>query len=412
MQPPSHFSIGRSSVRAPGRSTNLTATLGRALILLALLGSLSAFAVRITQFRLDGEGLRLDWSATRGKVYAVEAAPSVDGPWNAIHQQPADGDALNWTDPTPATNQAVRLYRIRESDPTNSSDSVALSLQLADVVPVRLGELFASHLDTCASAIYLASSLGGGGLTTNGTLTQVGNQWSYAPAPANELAIHFATGTNLAYRTRQISGNFTGNASTFINNGHSFEFQAVQTGIQDLWITSHRPAGNCSITPNGAVTGTFVTSNITFTINVQATGPYCFETDSSGYSLLQDFHTTGTVTAPGFQLTVDHRRRYEAVGAGRGDATSEQVWMAHQLVLGTDTYVWADVKRQKSFKNGKASQWQPPEEYWSASGQILLNGLPVATYTYVPAGPPSDIYNRFLLQVGARKMELEIWAVY
>lgn len=411
MEPTSKFNEGRPSARANAQSTKPRRLPIRAGIALTLLAALPIFAFHITGIRLDTQGLRLDWAATAGKSYAVETSASVDGPWNLVHQLVADGVALTWSDPAPTTNQAIRLYRIHESDPTHSSGSLALSLQLADVVPIRLGELFASHLDTCASAIYLASNLRGGVLTTNGTLTQSGVQWSYATTPADALAIRFATGTNLSYRTRQLIGDFSGNASTFINNGHAFEFQALQPGVQDLWITSHRPAGNCNITPAGTVAGTFVTSNITFTIDVQATGPYCFETDSSGYSLLQDYRTTGTVVAPGFRLAVDHRRRYEAVGSGPGDATSEQVWMAHQLVLGADTYVWADVKRQKSFRNGKASQWQPPG-YWSATGQILKNGVPVAAYSFLPAGPPSDIYIRFLLQVGIETVELESWAAY
>ncbi|MBL9134267.1 MAG: hypothetical protein JNK85_00300 [Verrucomicrobiales bacterium] len=377
---------------------------------LLLMSARPAGSIEITEAVLTPDGLQLRWSATIGKSYAVQAGPSIQGPWTSIHEQLAEGTSLTWTDPAPTTQHSLRLYRVAESDPS-ATESLARSLQLADAVPVRLGELFVSHLDTCASAIYLASTLRGGALTTNGTLSQSGIQWSYAAAPADALEIHFATGTNLTYRTRQIAGDLSANASTFLNSGHNFEFEAVQTGVQDLRFTSRRPAGNCNISPWGAVAGTLVVSNTVFTIDVQATGPYCFETDLSGYSLLQDYRTTGTVTAQGFRLTVDHRRRYEAVGSGPGDATAEQVWMAHQLTLGNDTYLWTDVKRQKSFRHGKVSQWEPPG-YWSATGQIVKNGIPIATYTYLPAGPPSDIYLRFLLRVGAQTIELERWAAY
>ncbi|MCK6500362.1 MAG: hypothetical protein L6Q38_12885 [Nitrospira sp.] len=392
-------SCRRHRVRFPGAAS------------LLLLLTWPTAAVQITQSSLSTDGhLHLRWTTSLGKSYAVESSPGIQGPWNTVHEQRADSTSLDWSDPIPATNQMIRLYRISESD-SPVAGTLTLSLHLADLLPARLGELFTGHLDTCASAIYLASTLRGGVLTTNGTLSQMGSQWGYDPAPVDGLEVRFASGTNLTYRTRQLAGDFSGNATTFLNSGHTFEFLALQPGVQELWLISRRPSGNCGISPFGAIHGSLVYSNTTFAIDVQATGPYCFENDLSGYSLLQDYRTTGTLTTQGFRLAVDHRRRYEAVGSGPGDATSEQVWLAHQLTLGADLYLWTDVKRQKSFRHGKASQWEPPG-YWNATGQILKNGAPVASYAYQPAGPPSDIYLRFLLRIGTDTVELERWAAY
>ena len=361
--------------------------------------------LRITAAARTPAGFHLRWNGNPIKTYAVQTASNPSGPWIKAGEPIPGTTNAEWTDThTPVPN--LRFYRLVESDPA-LDPTLPEAFRRADATPVLTAATTLTHIQTCATAIYVASSLRGA-ITTNGTLRQLGTQWSFDPAPANQLNVQFQSGPNLVYRTRALLGNFTGDVSTFLNSGHNFAFEVSQAGVTELAVTSQRPNGNCNLTPSASAIGTLVFSNILYTVDLQSSGPYCFEIDSTGFSLLEDYRTTGTIRADGFHLTVDYRRRYEQVGSGGEDATTEQVWLGHRLVFGADTFVWQGVSRQKSFRGGKISDWRPPG-YWKAAGQILRNGAPVASYDYVPGTEAPFGFLRFIIRVGDQSIELERW---
>jgi hypothetical protein len=102
-----------------------------------------------------------------------------------------------------------------------------------------------------------------------------------------------------------------------------------------------------------------------------------FESSFGGSQTITDSRLTGILAADGFNLAVDQRVRFEIVVQGGQSASTTEEWLAHLLKLGTDTYSWHDVKKQKSFRNGVPSR---ADEYWLAQGTIRKNGVPFGTY--------------------------------
>lgn len=369
-------------------------------------GVAATAAVVITESTRTPEGFRLRWNSAGGMVYAVEAAQSVGGPWSARIEGLAGEPAVSWIDAVAADPGQMRFYRVVEK-PGAVDPGADVWVQRADAVPFQVASLVVGHLETCASAIYAASSWRGV-IATNGTLREAAGNWTFDPSPADLLAVRYASGTNVAFRVRTLAGNFSGSVSTFLGSGHEFAFAVVQDGAPDLRIESRRPNGSCSIIPVVTAAGGIRYSNVTYTVDLRNTGPYCFEIDASGFSLLEDYRMTGTVEAPGFHLEVDHRRRYEQVGSGPDSASTEQAWIGHRMVVGADTYTWQGVTRRKSFRGGKISDWRPPG-YWHAEGMVLRNGLPFGTYEYVPGTEAPFGFLRFIIRLEGRVIELERW---
>jgi hypothetical protein len=154
-----------------------------------------------------------------------------------------------------------------------------------------------------------------------------------------------------------------------------------------------------------AALGTLVWSNVTYNINLSLVGDYNFEVDSSGSSLLDDYTATGTVSAPGYGLIINERRRFELISTTTDSATSEQTWNNNTLTIGSDVYKWVSAQKQKSFRNGNPSS---VDTYWQASGGVLKNGAPFGLYKFDTSSAGLG-YVRFTLVLPNEVIELESW---
>jgi hypothetical protein len=170
--------------------------------------------------------------------------------------------------------------------------------------------------------------------------------------------------------------------------------------------------GTGAPTFRATVRGSLVASNTTYSVDLALNGEYRFESDTSGSSLLNDYLVTGSVTAAGYELTVQQRRRFELVvaqvnfgGATRfEDATSDQEWLNHTLRVGNDTFQWVNASKQKSFKNGQPSS---VATYWQASGGVVRNGAAYGSYELRTEPLLGSL--TFYLVLPGQAIELESW---
>ncbi len=360
-----------------------------------------AVAFEITQIKIQTNGAAVTWSTEAGRSYQVESAAAVVGPWQTRAVLQANSNTLQWVD-TEAIAQPQRFYRIASV----TQASLRGPLLAGDAVPRDVGTVGLQSSDTGAKAAFLARQLGTGGaqLVTTGTLTEQGQNWNYAASPNDRLVVKFQSGTNVTFYITRMEGNFSGDAANFLQQPHNFDFRVVIPGVTDLTFTSEIPPATCNF--RATARGALVWGNATYTVNLTLSGQYCFESGFGYYSLLNDYTSTGTVTVPGYALTVDQRRRFELIATGGDTASSEQDWNNNTLTIGADTYKWVNARKQKSFKNGKPSSL---DTYWQASGGVLKNGEPYGTYQMKPDSVLG--YVKFLLVLPNEVIELESWNV-
>lgn len=381
-----------------------TASIPASLLLLVLCwpqAELGAF--EFTQIRPATNGIFLQWTSETGINYGIESAERVTGPWQRRATLNGSSTILSWTD-TETGGAAQRFYRITTTN-TNGA-SLRGPLLAADGVPRAVGDLNFDINNIGASAVFLASELGAAGmrLVTNGTLTEAGQNWTYAASPADRLAVRFASGTNADFYIGRMEGNFSSDAATFLRQGHNFDFRVVVSGVGDLFFSSSIAEGTCNFRSTSR--GTLLWNGVNYTLDLVFEGQYCFEGGFGSYSLLNDYTTRGTVAAAAYSLVVDQRWRFELVADGSTSASSAEDWNNNTLTLGADTYQWTGAKKQKSFKNGKPSS---TDSYWQAFGGVLKNGANWGLYRYVP--PDLFGFVKFNLVIPGEVIELESWNI-
>lgn len=363
-------------------------------------GGAEPLAIRV-QAERSAKGVLLRWNTTPGRSYTVEFSSSLSGPWERMITLPATGEGLEYEFEFTPVPGAWRFFRI--------GTSIAEDLKAVAALPVELGKALQDSGSLGATAVFGASTLGAGGqrLVTEGTLTEQVNGWTYASDPAGRLEVHFRSGSNMTFYIDRMEGNFSGDASAFLQDPHVFNYRTVVNGFYDLTFTTEMFPNSCSFT--AGVVGTFEREGVTYTCDLSQTGIYCVDNSVSGFfSLLNDQTTTGTVSAPGFDLDLQHRWRSELITSNSSTASSDENWNDSTLKLGADTYQWVNTKIQKSFKDGRPSNADTNWDYWQAQGAVLKNGEAYGVYQRVfkPA------FIQFLLVLPFGTVELESWHIF
>ncbi len=348
-----------------------------------------------------GNGVNVEWNTEAGNDYQVESAATLQGPWQKRTELTASVNTLSWPD-TELAGVSQRFYRVA----LIASAVPKATFLAADSVADDTGTLGLYTSDIGAKAVFLASQLGAGGqqLLTTGTLTEQGQNWNYAPTPTDRLLVQFQSGTNLNYYVTRMEGTFSGDAANFLQQPHVFNYRVTSPPTMDLTFTTEIPSGTCNFAATAR--GTLAWGGVTYTLDLTLAGQYCFESGFGYYSLLNDYRTTGTVTAPGFNLRVDQRRRFELITSDRDSSSSEEEWNNNTLTVGADTFKWDNTKKQKSFKNGKPSSI---DEYWQAHGAVLKNGAAFGTYRRDASAVLQII--KFVLVLPDDVVDLETWQV-
>lgn len=363
----------------------------------------TASAARVTSVRLLTDVVELGFQAVPGTTYNVQSAPSPEGAWTPVQTLRAEVAQVTWSSPAPPP-AGSHFYRVREVvEPVGGL--VKSQINAVEAVPLDIANRSREMRDLAASAVSLASALSGAGLVTNGILTQVGAAWNYSPGAADRLDVRFQNGSNAIVRVARIEGDFSGDAARFLARGHRFEFRLEAPNGHDLAMVSEQPDTGCDF--RGTLRGTLPVEGRVATVDLAASGSYCTETDTGFASLLTDTRLTGLVLTEGFRLVVNQRRRFELISNQGQSATSEQVWLDSTLETGGSTYVWNQVKRQKSFSNGVPSD---VDGYWLARGEILRDGRAYGTYLLDTRTSAAFIYFQVALPGGT--IELESWKTF
>lgn len=354
--------------------------------------------------------LRLAWPSLPGHQYRIESAPAPGGGWTTAGEITAGGQVggeLTWTDTNALTRAGSQFYRLLDRGVvTTGALTLDAAFRASDLVPVELGDLYSRSASDASDAIAFATSVvsPGGPPVTHGTVRATGNAAqpaTYSAQPADRLVIDPLIGdpydvyvqelnlTTGVYQWRQVSG---GSDLVFRSEPAA---QATQIRVQGRYVSP-------------SFTG------VKFTVDLTGTSSGLNEVDSSGSHNLSDITVRGTVATDGFAQTVNARSRFEFVSA-RGasgrlqSASTSENWNNHTLVLGGDTYLWGNAKRQRSWKDGKESDL---DTYWNATGTVTRNGAPFGQYRKsLQAVGTSVIDVRFQLVLLDRVVDVEHWTV-
>jgi len=176
--------------------------------------------------------------------------------------------------------------------------------------------------------------------------------------------------------------------------------------VGELTCSSTRVGGVIQTTAKGSYTF----QNVAYQVDLTANIDHFFESSFGGSHTITDSRLSGTITAAQFLLAVSERVRFEIVVQSGQTASSTEDWIAHKLTLGTDTFDWVDVKKQKSFREGLPSR---VDEYWQAQGAIRKNQAPFGTYKKVSQIVSGlGVQVKFVVELPNETIELESWNVF
>lgn len=154
--------------------------------------------------------------------------------------------------------------------------------------------------------------------------------------------------------------------------------------------------------------------DVVFDVQLTGVATGFSEVDSTGNHQLSDLTVRGSIATRGYTQTVDARNRFEFIsvrgvsGKLQSSSTSEN-WNNNRVVWGGDTYAWQNVKRQRSFRDGKESDL---ENYWNASGAITRNGEAFGQYRKLMTPVGTSVLDlRFQLVLADRVVDVEQWTV-
>ncbi|MCC6235736.1 MAG: hypothetical protein IT580_24075 [Verrucomicrobiales bacterium] len=356
-----------------------------------------------------GSGVRLVWDVQAGHRYRVEHAPGVTGAWQlAAELTVAVGNAEgSWTDTNSWAGVPVRLYRVADLGPAESGgltfDSAA---RASDLVPVELSDLYTRSAQNAYDAIQVATSYAPAGSppVTHGTLRLTGdpsNPVSYDALPGDHLVLVPLQGATVEVYVQELD----------LARGIA-QWRQVSAGSELVFRTA--PGAQATAV---TVKGRYASANfpeVVFDVDLGASITGFNEVDSSGTHTLNDMTVTGSVAATGYRQTVQTRNRFEfisvrgATGRLQSASTSES-WNNNTVVFAGDTYRWNNVKRQRSFRDGKESDI---DTYWNAVGTVSRNGQPYGEYRkkLTPIGT-SVIDLRFQVVLPDRVLDVEQWTV-
>lgn len=352
-------------------------------------------------------GVRLSWTAQLNHRYRIEASPALTSGWSHATELLATTSVASWTN-TPATPSVPQgFFRVLDLGPPPVAGLTADSaFRAADRVPVELSDLFDRSGKSALEAIQVATAFAplGAPAVTNGTLRLTGlaaNPVQYEALPRDRFVLVPLEGPTVEIYVLFVD--FTRGIS---------EWRHVSEG-SDL-VFRNEPGAQAN---RATVRGQYHSSTlpgVAFEVDLAASTSGFSEVDSSGNHTLTDTTMTGRVSTAGFAQTVQTRDRFEFVSvrglSGRLESSStSESWNNNTLVFGGDTFVWNNVKKQRSFRDGKESQL---DTYWNASGTISRNGQPFGQYRKsLTAVGVSVIDVRFQVVLADRVVDVEQWTV-
>lgn len=356
------------------------------------------------------DSVRVTWTAQPARRYRLEVTTNLSGNWStAVDLQSASGGNgdLSWTDTNAVTLAGSRFYRVVDLGGTNLGALAEEAAFLAsDLVPVELSELYARSAQDAADAIAFATAMvaPGGAAVTHGTVRVTGNPGNpaiYEPGPTDRLVLVPIQGPTVEVYVQELD----------VARG-IYQWRQVSGDIDLVFRSEPSPQGT-----RIRVAGRYGSPNfagVSFEADLTGLVSGFSEVDSTGSHSLNDTTVRGTIAAEGFRQTVDTRSRFEFVsvrgGAGqlRSSSTSEN-WNNNTVAWGGSMYRWNNVKRQRSFRDGKESEL---DTYWNAVGSITRDGVEFGRYRKTMAAVGTSVIDlRFQVVLADRVVDVERWLV-
>jgi hypothetical protein len=282
---------------------------------------------------------------------------------------------------------------------TQGTSSEALSIRPGYVTSQDVHELGEDNAVICVQAVYLASELTGGQvLVTTGTLTEgAGGSFTYSPTPQDRLSIVFASNVRMDFFITAFSGDFAQDADSFLYYNHDVRFRVLIQGALDLTIATTFSGSSSS----ASLSGSYAYDGITYAATLSEQGSFSYSVESGSAEFEHQQSTQGSVTAPGFSMTVNESYWYHSLYVTQFVENMERI-VNNSWTSGGVSYQLSNARVRKSFVNSRPDEL---DSYWVAEGSLLKNG---ATYGQIDAGV-EGIQVKVWLDTPTERIELEAW---
>lgn len=224
-------------------------------------------------------------------------------------------------------------------------------------------------LSLTVEAVVAASVAANGGqqLVTSGTLTQSGQQFSYAAGPNDRLIVKWTEGPQTELFVSQLDGNFEADSvDAFFGADHIVEVRVVREGFADFTVGSSKSGGTRQGTMQGMVADDDGTQ---YQVNLQETGT----TNSSIEITSADYESqstmSGTITGPNFELVAEETYWFHSVALDNLIVNRSRTANSRWTFNGKE-YAVNNVFIRTATKNSYPDE----PDYWEASGAITEDG--------------------------------------
>ena len=238
---------------------------------------------------------------------------------------------------------------------------------------------------TAAEAVWGASDFNGGLLTTTGTLTQTSTNpetWTYSSSPNNKLVVVYFGGPIIEFVFTTIQGWLNGTWEDFTNS-HLLDFTVYINGQLNLRIQSYTyPTSNAdTIKWQRTITGTALHYGITMNTNINHSGSKYYDIGTS-YAFYRYWEKySGSASSSFASITISEVSFiYIAHNSNIGQHIRNQQFQNNSsATFNGNTYqyqnAYASWAAGSLLNDPGAFNVVMDVNYWSASGQMLKNGV-------------------------------------
>lgn len=264
----------------------------------------------------------------------------------------------------------------------------------------------------CARAVFEASRLNEGNLTTTGTLRQEDEGYSYAEEPADRLKVVLADGTS-EFTITKMDGNLSLDANRYLLKAHDFRYRWKAKGV-DLKVKSVRTGAGAV---EATIAGTFEYEKQRLKIDAKEKGTYAYSDNAEvwikgdgwgvspkGYVLKVERDVTGSISGEEFSLELEESMIYKSIYfqnfVENHTRTSKSRWTS-----GRHKFALEEFRIRTAFLDTDPSEF----DFWKVEGRLLRDGKAVGAMSWSIGSSRRAEPTRIFLVMGDEEIPLEEW---
>jgi hypothetical protein len=214
-------------------------------------------------------------------------------------------------------------------------------------------------------AIKVASvESGSAQIVTSGTITQVGQSFTYQAMPNDRLVVQYSNGIIFNLFIEQIQGSFD-SVDQFFDQNHILSVRAQSEDRLNLIISSEKSDQGAQASLRGDV----IIEQIGYQLNLLRETSYNDDVDAASAERETEEHLTGTITSLNLDAQINESTRYKLVIFDHAieniTRTINNTWVNNSA-----QYTLQQVKLRYETLDG----WANPSDYWIAEGNLIKNG--------------------------------------